>query len=50
LPHGRGDQIRDGGSFGPDRRDLPLMGARTRDIYIPDLHIDSIKVKTPNFR
>jgi error-prone DNA polymerase len=35
LPHGRGDQIRDGGSLGPDQRDLPQMGARTRDIYIP---------------
>jgi DNA polymerase III alpha subunit len=23
LPHGRSDQIRDGGSFGPDQRDLP---------------------------
>jgi hypothetical protein len=26
LPHGRGDQIRDGGSFGPDQRDLPQRG------------------------
>ena len=23
LPHGRGDQVRDGGSFSPDQRDLP---------------------------
>jgi error-prone DNA polymerase len=50
LPHGRGDQIRDGGSFGPDQRDLPPRGLRTRDIYIPDLHIDTIKVKTRDFR
>lgn len=50
LPHGRGDQIRDGGSFGPDQRDLPPRGLRTRDIYIPDLHIDSIKVKTRDFK
>jgi error-prone DNA polymerase len=50
LPHGRGDQIRDGGSFGADQRDLPPRGLRTRDIYIPDLHIDSIRVKTRDFR
>jgi error-prone DNA polymerase len=50
LPHGRGDQVRDGGSFGPDQRDFPPRGLRTRDIYIPDLHIDSIKVKTRDFR
>jgi error-prone DNA polymerase len=50
LPHGRGDQIRDGGSFGPDQRDLPPRGFRTRDIYIPDLHLDTIKVKTRDFR
>jgi len=34
LPHGRGDQVRDGGTFGPDQRDLPPRGLRTRDIYI----------------
>jgi error-prone DNA polymerase len=50
LPHGRGDQVRDGGSFGPDQRDLPPRGLWTRDIYIPDLHIDAIKVKTRDFR
>jgi error-prone DNA polymerase len=50
LPHGRGDQVRDGGGFSPDQRDLPPRAHRTRDIYIPDLHIDSIKVKTRDFR
>jgi error-prone DNA polymerase len=50
LPHGRGDQIRDGGSFGPDQRDHPPRGLRTRDIYIPDMHVGSIKVKTRDFR
>lgn len=50
LPHGRGDQIRDGGNFSPDQRDLPPKGMRTRDKYIPDLHIDAIKVKTRDFR
>ncbi|MBR0664872.1 DNA polymerase III subunit alpha [Roseomonas hellenica] len=49
LPHGRGDQVRSGGS-GPDARELPPKGLRTRDIYIPDLHIDTIKVKGRDFR
>ncbi|RVJ14725.1 error-prone DNA polymerase [Sinorhizobium medicae] len=48
LPHGRGDQIRNGGSA-PDPRELPPKGLRTRDIYIPDLHIDTIRVKSRNF-
>jgi error-prone DNA polymerase len=47
LPQSRGDQVRHGG--GPDPRDLPPKGLRTRDIYIPDLHIDTIKVKARNF-
>lgn len=48
VPHGRGDQVRHGGS-GPDPRELPPKGLRTRDIYIPDLHIDTIRVKSRNF-
>jgi error-prone DNA polymerase len=47
LAHGRGDQVRTGG--GPDPRELPPTGLRTRDIYIPDLHIDTIRVKSRNF-
>jgi error-prone DNA polymerase len=47
---GRGDQIRDGGSFSPDQRDLPPRELRTRDIYIRDLHIENIAVKTRDFR
>jgi transposase len=59
LPHGRGDQVRHGGS-GPDPRALSPKGLRTRDIYIPDLRLGSgiipgkptegIKVKPRNFR
>jgi len=45
LPHGRGDEFHHG-SPTPDPRGLP----KVRDIYIPDLHIDTIKVKTRNFR
>ena len=48
LPHGRGDQVTHAGG-GPDSRELPPKGLRTRDIYIPDLHIDTIKVKSRNF-
>jgi hypothetical protein len=46
-PHGRGDQVKGGG--GPDPRELPPKGLRTRYIYTPDLHIDTIKVKARNF-
>jgi error-prone DNA polymerase len=49
LPHGRGDEFHHGGP-GIDPRSLPPKGLRTRDIYIPDLHIDSIEVKTRDFR
>ncbi|TPJ37173.1 error-prone DNA polymerase [Mesorhizobium sp. B2-8-3] len=49
VPHARGDQVRNGGSA-PDPRELPPKGLRSRDIYIPDLHIDNIKVKTRDFR
>ncbi len=48
LPHGRGDQVKGCGG-GPDPRELPPKGLRTRDIYAPDLHIDTIKVKARNF-
>jgi error-prone DNA polymerase len=45
VPHGRGDQVRHGGS-GPSPGELPPKGLRTRDIYIPDLNLDTIKVRT----
>ena len=48
LPHGRGDEVTHAGG-GPDPRDLPPKGLRTRDIYVPDLHIDIIKTKSRNF-
>ena len=49
LPHGRGDEFHHG-SPTPDPRGLAPKGPRPRDIYIRDLHIDSIKVKTRDFR
>jgi error-prone DNA polymerase len=46
LPHGRGDEFHHGSPcFDP--RSLP---PKPRDIYVPDLHIDTIKVKTRDFR
>ena len=48
LPHGRGDEFHRGGS--PDARDAPPRTVRARDIYIPDLHLDTIRPKTRDFR
>jgi error-prone DNA polymerase len=48
LPHGRGDEFHHGSST-PDPRDKP-KGWKARDIYIPDLHIDAIRVRTRDFR
>ena len=49
LSHGRGDQVTQAGG-GPDPREHPPKELRTRDIYVPDLHIDIIKAKSRNFR
>ena len=61
LPHGRGDQVTYAGG-GPDPRELPPKGLRTRDIYVrlcrvrhnrtypePDT-MPSITLKPRNFR
>jgi len=48
LPHGRGDQVTHAGG-GPDPGELPPKGLRTREIYIQDLHINTITVKSRNF-
>ena len=49
LPHGRGDQIRQGGSD-PDLRATPHRVFRPRDLYDPHRHISELKVKTRDFR
>jgi error-prone DNA polymerase len=49
LTHGRGDEFHHG-SPTPDPRGQPPKTVRPRDIYIPDLHIDTIKVKTRDFQ
>ena len=48
LSHGRGDEFHRGGS--PDARDAPPRAIKVRDIYIPDLHLDTIRPKTRDFR
>lgn len=45
LPHGRGDQAIHGG--GPETREA--KAPKVPDIYIPDLHIDRLKVNSRNF-
>lgn len=47
LPHGRGDEVKYGG--GPDPREGSMPTVQARDIYIPDLHIDTLKVRSRNF-
>jgi error-prone DNA polymerase len=51
LPHGRGDQVRDGSAPArPDPRDLGPKGPPVRDIYVPERHTDMLKVKSRNFQ
>ncbi len=49
LASGRGDEAKGGGS-GPDNRDPKPQIVRPRDMYVPDLHIDTLKIKARNFR
>jgi error-prone DNA polymerase len=50
LVSGRGDEAKGGGS-GPDSREPKQPPVhKPRDMYEPDLHIDTIKVKSRNFR
>lgn len=48
LPHGRGDEFARGNGA-PDSRERPKAAAPARDIYVPDLLIDRLKVKSRNF-
>jgi error-prone DNA polymerase len=49
LPHGRGDQLRHSSS-GQDPRSPPPKSLDARDIHIPNLPIDTIKLKPRDFR
>jgi error-prone DNA polymerase len=47
-PAGRGDEFAHGSPGGGDARDRPKPN-KVRDIFVPDLHIDTLKVKSRNF-
>jgi error-prone DNA polymerase len=49
LVAGRVDEARHGGG-GPDNREGKPPEPKPRDIYVPDTHIDTLKVKARNFR
>ncbi|MGQ3141238.1 error-prone DNA polymerase [Rhizobium oryzihabitans] len=48
LPHGRGDEFARGNGA-PDPRERPKAAAPARDIYVQDILIDRLKVKSRNF-
>lgn len=48
-PTGRGDESGHGSPGILDSRER-AQDVRPRDIFIPDLHIDTLKVKSRNFR
>lgn len=50
LPTGRGDEFAHGGAGGGDARDRPKTMPEAREIYVRDLHIDTLKVKARNFQ
>jgi error-prone DNA polymerase len=47
-PAGRGDGARQTG--GPDPRERHGLGRKPREIYVPDLRIETLKVKARDFR
>lgn len=48
LPAGRGDEFAHGS--GPDRRDVVKPMVQPRDMFVRDLHIETLKVKSRNFQ
>ncbi|MGZ2432618.1 error-prone DNA polymerase [Rhizobium redzepovicii] len=49
IPTGRGDEFAHGSPGSPDSRDRPKPVPEARDIFVRDLHIDTLKVKARNF-
>jgi len=47
LVPGRGDEAKHGG-HGPDSREPKRLSLKPRDIYEPDMHIDTLKVPARN--
>ncbi len=50
VPASRGDEAVRGGGGSQDSRDAKGLKHAARDIFIRDLHIDTIAVKARNFR
>jgi error-prone DNA polymerase len=48
MVEGRGDEVRHGG--GSDSREGKPLQPKPQDIYVPDLDIDTLKLKARNFR
>jgi error-prone DNA polymerase len=49
LPTGRGDEFAHGTPGSPDSRDGSKSVPQARDIFVRDLHIDTLKIKSRNF-
>ncbi|NYJ10917.1 error-prone DNA polymerase [Rhizobium leguminosarum] len=47
---GRGDEFAHGSPGSPDSREKAPPGVRARDMFTPDLHIDTLKIKSRNFQ
>ncbi|WP_028002785.1 MULTISPECIES: error-prone DNA polymerase [Sinorhizobium] len=47
---GRGDEFAHGSPGSPDSREKAPPGVRARDMFVPDLHIDTLKIKSRNFQ
>jgi error-prone DNA polymerase len=50
LASGRGDEAKHGGHDLDSREPKLPPSVKPRAIYVPDLRIDTLKVKAPNFR
>jgi len=50
LRSGRGDEFASGWAGSPDSREQPKPAVQARDIFIPDLHIVTLRVKSLNFK
>ena len=49
-PTGRGDEFAHGSPGSPDSREKAPPGVRARDMFVPDLHIDTLRIKSRNFQ
>nr|WP_245487966.1 hypothetical protein [Rhizobium ruizarguesonis] len=47
IPTGRGDEFSHGSPGSPDARDKAVV--KVRDMFVRDLHIDTLKIKARNF-